>query len=161
VTPVVPDPIEPEKAKFPRWLAVLPAFLLVSIFGGRALMQTGGAAKAITAQDPASTMKTLSCVEVYGISLANSEYYVPEGQQFLPKTTPRISTVLNGMVRNDCGEPLKSITIQISVLDDAGKRGDGYVTVPDLNSSEAKPFDRAWMGRVTQYEIGKIRTAPN
>jgi hypothetical protein len=124
-------------------------------------MQTGGAAKAVTAQDPSSAMKTLSCVEVYGINLANSEYYVPEGQQFLPNTTPKMSTVLNGMVRNDCGEPLKSVTIQISVRDDAGKRGDGYVTVSDLNSSETKPFDKAWMGRVTQYEIGKIRTAPN
>jgi hypothetical protein len=161
VTPVVPDPIQPEKAKFPRWLAVLPAFLLVTIFGGRALVQTHNAAKAVTAQDPSSTMRTLSCVEVYGISLANSEYYVPEGQQFLPRTTPRISTVLNGMVRNDCGEPLKSVTISISVLDDAGKRGDGYVTVSDLNPSVAKPFDRAWMGRVTQYEIGTIRSARN
>jgi hypothetical protein len=26
-----------------------------------------------------------------------------------------------------------------------------------LNPGEAKPFSKAWMGRITSYEIGKIQ----
>jgi hypothetical protein len=61
------------------------------------------------------------------------------------------------MVRNGCGEPLRSVTVHISVRDDSGKTGKGSVTVSDLNPGEAKPFSRAWMGRVTSYEIGPIQ----
>lgn len=156
VTPVVPDPIEPKRVEFPRWLAVLPGLLLVLFFGVRAGIQTGQAARAITGTTP-SASKTLACVETYGVNFANSEYYVPEGQQFLARQTPELSTVLNGMVRNDCGEALKSVTIHINVRDENGKRGNGSVTIFELNPGEAKPFTKAWMGRVTSYEIGKIQ----
>jgi hypothetical protein len=61
------------------------------------------------------------------------------------------------MVRNDCGELLKSVTIRINVRDDDGKRGNGSVMVSDLNPGEAKPFSKAWMGRITTYEISKIQ----
>jgi hypothetical protein len=96
-------------------------------------------------------------VEAYSVTLTNSKFYVPEGQEFTPRITTEPSTVVSGMVRNDCGETLKSVTIHINVRDEAGKRGDGSVTVSDLNSGEAKPFSKAWMGRVTSYEIGKIQ----
>jgi len=96
-------------------------------------------------------------VETYGITLTNSEFYVPEGQQFSPRQTPKLSTVVSGMARNDCGELLKSVTIHIQVRDDAGKRGEGSVLIPDLGPGESKPFSKAWMGRVASYEIDKIR----
>jgi hypothetical protein len=156
VTPVVPDPKEPRDTKFPRWLAALPGLVLVTIFAGRAFVQTGQASRAVSGSD-ASKPKSLACVETYSVTLANSEYYVSEGQQFSPRKTPELSTVVNGMVRNDCGELLKSVTIHITVSDGDGKRGDGSVTVSDLNSGESKPFSKAWMGRVTSYEIGKIQ----
>ena len=117
----------------------------------------GQASRAVSATDTAKVSKSLACVETYGVTLTNSEYYVPEGQQFSPRTTPEVSTVVSGMVRNDCGEPLNSVTIHIKVRDASGKRGDGLATVSELNSGEAKPFSHAWMGRVTSYEIGKIQ----
>lgn len=117
----------------------------------------GLASRTVSGTDTSKPAKSLTCVETYGITLANSEFYVREGQQFSPRGTPEISTVLSGMVRNDCGEFLKSVTIPIQVRDDAGKRGDGSVTVSELNAGEAKLFSKAWMGRVTSYEIGKIR----
>ena len=117
----------------------------------------GRASRAVSAGHAAQPAKPPACVETYGVTLTNSEYYVPEGQQFSPRTTPEVSTVVSGMVRNDCGEPLNSVTIHIKVRDASGKRGDGLATVSELNSGEAKPFSHAWMGRVTSYEIGKIQ----
>jgi hypothetical protein len=49
------------------------------------------------------------------------------------------------------------VTIHINVRDDDGKRGAGSATVSDLNPGEAKPFSKAWMGRVTSYEITRIQ----
>jgi hypothetical protein len=157
VTPGIPDPIEPKANKFPRWLAAVPGLVIATIFAGRAFLQMGQASKAVSGGDSFLSSKSLSCVETYSVNLANSEYYVPEGQQFSPRKTAEISTVVSGMVRNDCGKPLKSVTIHISVRDDSGKRGDGSVAVEDLNPGEVKAFSRAWMGRVTSYEIGKIQ----
>ena len=130
---------------------------LVTILVVRALVQTGQASRAVSGNDMSKPSKSLACVETYGITLTNSEYYVPEGQQFSPRKTPELSTVVSGMVRNDCGELLKSVTIHINVRDDQGKRGEGSVTVSELNPGEAKPFSKAWMGRVASYEIGKIQ----
>lgn len=154
--PSIPNPIEPKPAKLPWWLGVLPGLLIVTIFAGRAFVQIGHASKAISGGDTAKP-PALTCVETYGVNLTNSEYYVREGQQFLPRTTPEISTVVSGMVRNDCGKPLKSVIIHIKVRDDAGKRGEGAVTVSNLNPGVAQPFSKAWMGRVTSYEIVRIQ----
>lgn len=123
---------------------------------GRGMVQMGTASRAIS-PEVSRPAKALTCVDAYAITLSNSEYYVPEGQQFVPRESRDISTVLNGMVRNNCGEPLKSVTVHIKVSDDAGKRGTGSVTVSDLNSGEAKAFSKAWMGRVSSYEIVKIQ----
>lgn len=155
MTPASPQPNEP-KAKFPVWFAAVPGLVIATIFVGRALVQTGGAASAITG-DTSTHSKALSCVETYSITLGNSEFYVPEGQQFVPRKNVEISTVLSGMVRSDCAEPLKSVRIPIDVRDESGKQGSGTVTVQGLSPGEAKPFSHAWMGRITSYEIGKIR----
>ncbi len=140
----------------PRWVAAVPGLVIATIFAGRAFMQMGQASGAISG-DTSRPLKSLSCVETYSITLSNSEYYVPEGQQFVARKTNEISTVVAGMVRSDCGEPLKSVTIPINVGDDSGKRGAGSVTVSDLNPGEAKSFSKAWMGRITSYEIGDVR----
>ncbi|HEX4596100.1 MAG TPA: FxLYD domain-containing protein [Bryobacteraceae bacterium] len=136
---------------------VLPGLVIVTIFAGRAFVQVGQASRAVSGNATSKPSKSLACVEAYSVTLTNSQFYVPEGQEFTPRTTTEPSTVVSGMVRNDCGETLKSVTIHINVRDEAGKRGDGSVTVSDLNSGEAKPFSKAWMGRVTSYEIGKIQ----
>lgn len=117
----------------------------------------GQASRAVSRNDASKAPKSLACVETYSVTLTNSEYYVPEGQQFTPRTSPELSTVVSGMVRNDCGEMLKSVTIHIKVRDPEGKPGDGWVSVSELNAGEAKPFSKAWMGRVASYEIGKIQ----
>jgi len=111
----------------------------------------------VSGSDTSKPSKSLACVETYGVTLTNSEYYVPEGQQFSPPKTPQISTVVSGMVRNLCGDSLESVTIHINVHDADGKRGDGTVMVSGLSSGQSKPFSRAWMGRVTSAEIVKIQ----
>jgi hypothetical protein len=143
-------------APLPRWLAAVPALVIVTIFAGRAFVQMGQASRAISGDNP-SRAKSLACVDAYAITLSNSEYYVPEGQEFVPQKTNQISTVVSGQVQNNCGKPLDSVTIHINVSDDSGKRGSGAVTVSDLNSGQVKPFSKAWMGRVTSYEIEKIQ----
>ena len=110
----------------------------------------GRASRAVSGNgnDTPKPSKSLKCVEVYGVTLANSEYYVPEGTFYRdPQKPVELSTVLSGMVRNDCGEPLRTVTIHINVRDDDRRRGDGSVSVSDLNPGEAKPFSKAWMGR--------------
>lgn len=116
-----------------------------------------GQASRAASGDDAKHSNSLSCVDTYGITLSNSEYYVPEGQEFVPRHTTEISTVVSGQVRNNCGELLKSVTIHINVSDDSGKRGSGTVTVSGLSPGEVKPFSKAWMGRVTAYEIASIQ----
>ena len=158
LTPQTPDAPKASSASgFPRWLAAVPALIIVTIFAGRAVVQMGMASRVINGDNGAKATQSMTCVETYGLNLANSEFYVPEGQQFQPRKTIQISTVLTGMVRNNCGEPLKSVSIHIKVRDDEGKRGDGWVTVSPLNSGEAKQFSKAWMGRISSYEIAKIQ----
>ena len=147
---------ETRKSALRPWLAALPALLLVTIFAGRALIQMGQASRAISGNDMSKASKSLRCVETYSVTLTNSEYYVPEGTWSRP-ATPQLATVVSGMVRNDCGEPLKTVTIHLTVRDDNGRRGTGSVPISGLNPGEAKPFSKAWMGRITSYEIAEIK----
>ena len=135
----------------------MPGVAFATFFAVRAFVQMGHASGAVSSADTFKPSKSLACVEPYSVTLTNSEFYVPEGQQFSPRKSTDLSTVVSGMIRNDCGELLKSVTIHINVRDDDGKRGDGSVTVSDLNPGEAKPFSKAWMGRVTSYEITRIQ----
>jgi hypothetical protein len=158
VTPFIPEPREPRKPNFRLMIAALPALIATS-FAINAVIQMGHASRAVSGGDDTSkTGKSLQCVETYAITLANSEYYVREGTwSVAPRGTPEVSTVLNGMARNDCGEPLKKVTIDIKVRDDAGNRGNGSVVIDYLNPGEAKPFSKAWMGHVSSYEIATIQ----
>ena len=150
--------MEPRKPAFRLWIAALPGLLIVTGFAVNAIVQMGQASRAISGNGTSKAIKSLRCVETYAVTLTSSEYYVREGDVFKSqKTTPEVSTVVSGMVRNDCGDPLKSVTIHINVRDDDGKRGEGSVTIAGLNTGEAKPFSKAWMGRVTSYEIDKIQ----
>jgi hypothetical protein len=157
VTPYDLEPREPRRPNYRLWIAALPA-LIATCFFINALVQMGHASRAVSGgKDTSKTEKSLQCVETYAITLANSEYYVREGTFVAPGGTPEVSTVLSGMVRNDCGEPLKKVSIEINVRDDAGKRGNGSAIVDELNPGEAKPFSKAWMGHVSSYEIVKIQ----
>ena len=97
------------------------------------------------------------CVETYGVTLSSSDQYVREWTLGAPANnatrTPEISTVLRGMARNGCGEDLKNVRIRLVVRDEAGAKGEGSYMIDGLVVGEAKPFERAWMGRVTSYEI--------
>ena len=157
MTPGIPDSKEPKGGRLPWWLGAVPGLLLAIFLAFRAIVQMGHAAGAVSDHAAFKPSKSLACVEAYSVTLTSSEFYVPEGQQFSPREKTELSTVVSGMLRNDCGEPLKSVTIHINVRDDDGKRGDGLVTVSDLSPGEAKPFSKAWMGRVTWYEIAKIQ----
>ncbi len=99
-----------------------------------------------------------SCVETYGITLSASEYYVREWTVGAPainpnNKSPELSTVLRGMARNNCGEALKNVHLRFVVQDDGRRKGDGFFLIDSLGVGEAKPFERAWMGRVTSYEV--------
>ena len=157
MTPSFHDPNRPKGSKLPLWLGALPGVAFATFFAARAFVQMGQASGAVSGHDTFKPSKSLACVEPYSVTLANSEFYVPEGQQFSPRQSTELSTIVSGMIRNDCGELLKSVTIHINVRDDDGKRGDGSVTVSDLNPGEAKPFSKAWMGRVASYEITRIQ----
>lgn len=135
----------------------MPGVAFVAFFAVRAFVQMGHASGAVSGGGTIKPSKSLACVEPYSVTLSNSEFYVPEGQEFVPRNSTELSTVVSGMIRNDCGELLKSVTIHINVRDDDGKRGVGSVTVSDLNPGEAKPFSKAWMGRVTSYQITGIQ----
>ena len=156
MTPIGPEPPKgPVLPKVPLWLAVVPGLVIATIFASRSIVQTGQAARAISGD--VTPKPALTCIEPYGVNLSNSEFYVREGEQFVPRKKTEISTVVSGMVKNDCGETLKSVTISMEVSDDDGKRGSGSVTVSDLGPGQAKPFSKAWMGRITSYQIVKVR----
>ena len=126
------------------------------------LSQFNGVAQAITGNNGESRTARLDCVETYALTLHSSEFFVPENHGLVqPKRKDggptELSTVLRGMARNNCGEPLHNVRIHMKVADAAGKRGDGWASVGTLERGEVKPFERAWMGRVTTYEVTEIR----
>jgi len=96
-------------------------------------------------------------VDTYGITLNVSDQYVPEWAPGLPAAnpnkSPQVSTVLSGVARNGCQENLKNVRIRFEVHDDNGKRGAGTFLIESLPMGDVKPFERAWMGRVTSYEV--------
>lgn len=152
-------PSDGPKRRLPLWTAALPALLIPVFFASRAALQFSAAANAI---NPASSThqknsNLLPCVETYSVTLDSSQLYVPEWQVGMPAVsqngTPQLSTVLRGMARNGCGENLKNVHLRFAVHDDKGQKGDGYISFDTLAIGEAKPFEKAWMGRVTSYEI--------
>jgi hypothetical protein len=82
---------------------------------------------------------------------------VPEFAPGIPSAStnksPEISTVLTGTVRNGCQENLTNVRVLFEVHDDSGKKGEGSYLIPSLAIGEAKSFERAWIGRVTTYEV--------
>ena len=146
------------KRRFPLWIATLPAVFFV-LFAMSQFFRAAG----VVGPDGGRTSapKRLSCVETYGISLDLSEYYVRDMGGGIPvasKThTPELSTVLRGMARNGCGEQLKNVRLRFLVHDDAGRKGEGTYLIDSMADGEVKSFERAWMGRVTSYEVGADR----
>jgi hypothetical protein len=135
------------------WIKVLPILIALG-FMGRSFVQMNKVTSAISS----NATQPVQCVETYGITLANSEYYHAEGNwDMAPQRTPQLATVVSGMARNDCGEPLNSVVVSIKVQDDDGRRGSGSAMISNLGVGEAKRFEKAWMGRVTSYEIAGIR----
>jgi hypothetical protein len=146
------------------WVAALPGLAVLALATGFTAYQFGQFREASAAVVPgggAPAAPKLDCVETYAITLHTSEFYVREGGAGLvrrPKNAPpELSTVLRGMARNGCEKPLKNVRVRIRVKDDEGKRGDAWADVGTLAVGQGRPFERAWIGRVTSYEIVDIR----
>jgi hypothetical protein len=160
VPPATPQP-SPPKRSFPLWSAALPGLLIAIYLVVRTTVQFASAAKAInpSAAGSQNRVNSLACIETYSVTLDSSQLYVPEWQAGIPMNSgspSQPSTVLRGMALNSCGENLKNVQLRFVVHDDAGKRGDGFFQFPDIAAGEAKPFEKAWMGRVTSYEIAAV-----
>jgi hypothetical protein len=151
--------IEQKKRSFPLWAAALPGLIIALFFMGNAVLQFSRAAGAIkpVQADSGRTPKGASCVEIYAITLGDSDGYVREWSLGMPATkpsqTPERSTVLRGVARNGCGEELKNVRLRFVVHDEEGRKGDGNYLIENLQVGEAKNFERVWMGRVTSYDI--------
>jgi len=96
-------------------------------------------------------------VDTYGITLNLSDQYVPEWAPGIPAAnpnkSPKVSTVLTGVARNGCQENLTNVRIRFEVRDDSGKKGEGTYLIESLPIGDVKPFERAWIGRVTSFEV--------
>jgi len=154
------------KPKPKLWMALLPGLATVALVMGMVIprwLEFSQVAGVITSDGSGKTSVRgpIKCVDVYAITLKTSEFYVPENRLggYLPKKNAArdLSTVLEGMARNRCGEPLKRVKIRIDVRDGKGGRGTGWAEVGDLAAGQAKAFERAWMALVTSYEIVEIR----
>lgn len=176
VQPGVPPDVRPglptkeRKASPSLWLAVVPGLLVFAGATGMffySSLQFGAASSAIAASNETplepkpEPSELMSCVEVYGVTMHSSESYVREMNglpQRRPKNAPNeISTVLRGMIRNNCGRNLGRVEAQLEVRDDEGKVGRGWITGGRLASGQAASFEKAWMGRVTSYTVIKVR----
>lgn len=168
VQPGVPP--QQRKSSPSLWLALVPGVLVFAGATGMffySSMQFGAAGSAINASDETpleskpEPSELMSCVEIYGVTMHSSESYVREMNglpQRRPKNAPsEISTVLRGMIRNNCGRNLGRVEAQLEVRDDEGKVGRGWITGGRLSSGQAASFEKAWMGRVTSYTVVKVR----
>ena len=162
VPPATSQP-SPPKRRFPLWSAALPGLLIAIYLVVRTTVQFASAAKAInpSATSSQNRANSLACIETYSVTLDSSQLYVPEWQAGMPLNSnspnpSQPSTVLRGMALNGCGENLKNVQLRFVVHDDVGKRGDGYFLIADIAAGEAKPFEKAWMGHVTSYEIAAV-----
>jgi hypothetical protein len=154
------------------WLAALPGLLVFAgaagmfLYSSRQFSQAGAAITEPAAGETSLVSKPapselMACIETYAVSMHTSESYVSEMNGFprqRPKNAPaELSTVLRGMVRNNCGRPVRRLEIFIEVRDAEGRRGSGWTTVGSLDLGQAGTFERAWMGRVTEYKVTKAR----
>lgn len=154
------------------WLAVLPGVLVFAgatgmyFYSSFEFSRVGAAiteppkeeAGGVTRPSPDELM---SCLETYGVTMHTSESYVPEMGGFprqRQKNGPsELSTVLRGMIRNNCGRRLRRAEIFLEVRDAEGKAGSGWAAVGSLDHGQADTFEKAWMGRVTEYKVTKAR----
>lgn len=147
--------VQPRR-RFPLWVAALPGLLLPVYFFVRAAASFSSVTGAIGGDHP-NPSKRLTCVDTYGITLNLSDQYVREVAPGMPAVnpnkSPEVSTVLSGVARNSCQENLKNVRIRFEVHDDSGKKGEGTYLIESLPVGDVKPFERAWMGRVTSYEV--------
>ncbi|MBN8732119.1 MAG: hypothetical protein J0L64_16380 [Acidobacteria bacterium] len=163
-------PPQQRKSSPSLWLAVVPGVLVFTGATGMffySSMQFGAAGSAINASDETpleskpESSELMSCVEIYGVTMHSSESYVREMNglpQRRPKNAPSdMSTVLRGMIRNNCGRNLGRVEVQLEVRDDEGKLGRGWVAGGRLANGQAASFEKAWMGRVTSYKVLKVR----
>ena len=163
-------PPQQRKSSPSLWLAVVPGVLVFAGATGMffySSMQFSADGSAINASNETpleskpEPSELLSCVEIYGVTMHSSESYVREMNglpQKRPKNAPsEISTVLRGMIRNNCGRNLGRVEAQLEVRDDEGKLGRGWVAGGRLANGQAASFEKAWMGRVTSYKVLKVR----
>ncbi|MBK7931045.1 MAG: hypothetical protein IPJ98_27300 [Bryobacterales bacterium] len=163
-------PPQQRKSSLSLWLAVVPGVLVFAGATGMffySSMQFSAARSALNARDETpleskpEPSELMNCVEIYGVTMHSSESYVREMNglpQRRPKNAPsEISTVLRGMIRNNCGRHLGRVEAQLEVRDDEGKLGRGWIAGGRLASGQGASFEKAWIGRVTSYKVLKVR----
>lgn len=154
------DPTRPAAKPKPKlWLAALPGVIVALVAMGTASYRFSQVSRVIGGGGQPAAENPKGCIETYGVTLSGSEFYVSERDALAGrrKNKPReISTVVRGMARNDCGKPLKRVRILIQVRDGEGKRGSAWAEIANLGVGQVKPFQRAWMGRITDYEIARV-----
>ena len=144
----------PTSRRVPLWAAALPLALPVYFFAHAAIQFSNASGAIGNHPDPS---RRLTCVETYGITLNLSDQYVPEMAPGIPAAnrnkSPEVSTVLSGTARNGCPENLTNVRLRFEVHDESGKKGEGTYFIESLAMGEVKQFERAWMGRVTTYDV--------
>lgn len=167
------SPAEPQEKKSPNlWLAVLPGVLVFLGAIGMFFFSSFNFAKVgaiITAPDPKNELavnkpapgELLACIETHSVTMHTSESYVAErggfAQQRRKNAPTELATVLRGMVRNNCGRPIRRVELFFEVRDAEGRRGAGWVFAGPLDQGQGATFEKAWMGRVTEYKVTKAR----
>ena len=145
--------------RVPLYLAALPLILPLFFIAGAVtqMRQASGATRA-TPEDAAAA-KSQSCVETFGVTLENSHEYLsradilPFAERDHPRKANPLSTVVKGMVRTTCGEPLKDVVLHIKVKIEANGAGETDHEIPELKPGVPQEFERAWTGQVTSWEI--------
>jgi hypothetical protein len=144
VTPIAAAPGAKTSGTSIVW-ALLPALLVLAGASAFMMKQSGllGAAAAQEEKAAPALTKFKGCLEVYSLD-ANQK-------------AREESTVVRGMIRNACTQTVKSLKILIQVEDENGNAAKAWTAVTKLDVGQAKPFEKAWTGKLATYRVVEVR----
>ncbi len=142
------------KRKYPLWLALVPVLMVPSYFLMHIAFQFGRASESMQVEYASVSAKdALGCVVPYGVTQHSSEFWTTSRESDHSKLPTEKSTVLRGMVRNDCGTPLKHVRLYFLIRDEKEQAGMGTLDIYDVDQGGVKEFERAFMGAIVSWEI--------
>lgn len=112
--------------------------------------------------EPRTAPMGKKCIETFAITLHTSESSVREVSRGVPAVRKKgaaneFSSIIRGTVRNGCPDRQRGVRVRVNVFDEKGKRGSSWAKLGSMAAGQAKPFELAWVGRLTRYEIAEIR----